>query len=77
LGASRWPAIYWSGRSVVRVRFKGAAFRWPLFYDILKVGVVAALITVQTNLTNRDRNRSGRSLRPGRDRRFRHRITLE
>jgi len=34
-----------------RVRFKGATFRWPLFYDILKVGVVAALITVQTNLT--------------------------
>ncbi len=39
----------WSGRSVVRFRING--FRWPLFYDIMKVGAVAALITVQTNLT--------------------------
>jgi putative MATE family efflux protein len=39
----------WSGRSVVR--FKGGGLRWPLFYDILRVGAVAALITVQTNLT--------------------------
>jgi Na+-driven multidrug efflux pump len=41
----------WSSRSIVRVRFKGAALRWSLLYDILKVGVIAALITVQTNLT--------------------------
>jgi putative MATE family efflux protein len=39
----------WSGRSVVR--FRSGSLRWPLFYDILKVGAVAALITVQTNLT--------------------------
>ncbi len=39
----------WSGRSVVRFRLNG--FRWLLFYDIMKVGAVAALITVQTNLT--------------------------
>lgn len=38
-----------SGRSVVRFRLSG--WRWPLFYDILKVGAVAALVTVQTNLT--------------------------
>jgi Na+-driven multidrug efflux pump len=38
-----------AGRSVVR--FRAGALRWPLFYDILKVGAVAALITVQTNLT--------------------------
>jgi putative MATE family efflux protein len=37
------------GRGVVRFRFGG--LHWPLFYDILKVGAVAALITVQTNLT--------------------------
>jgi putative MATE family efflux protein len=37
------------GRSVVRFRLGG--LRWALFYDILKVGAVAALITVQTNLT--------------------------
>ncbi|HTZ01488.1 MAG TPA: MATE family efflux transporter [Xanthobacteraceae bacterium] len=40
-----------SGRSVVRLSFGGVAFRWPLFADILRVGLVAALITVQTNLT--------------------------
>lgn len=38
-----------TGRSVVRFRL--AALRWPLFHDILKVGAVAAVITVQTNLT--------------------------
>src|SRR5205809_6543355 len=39
------------GRSVVRLSFGGVRFRWPLFRDILKVGAVAALITIQTNLT--------------------------
>ncbi len=39
----------WTGRSVVR--FRAGGLRLPLFYDILKVGAVAALITVQTNLT--------------------------
>jgi putative MATE family efflux protein len=44
----------WAGGSVVRFRLTGGflgGLRWPLFYDILKVGAVAALITVQTNLT--------------------------
>jgi putative MATE family efflux protein len=40
-----------AGRSVVRLSLAGACFRWPLFRDILRVGAVAALITVQTNLT--------------------------
>jgi MATE family, multidrug efflux pump len=39
------------GRSVVRLSLAEARFRWPLFRDILQVGAVAALITVQTNLT--------------------------
>src|SRR6266704_3673405 len=38
-------------RSVVHLRFSGVRFRWPLFRDILRVGAVAALITIQTNLT--------------------------
>src|SRR5229473_2692623 len=38
------------GRSVVRLSFVNVRFRWPLFRDILRVGAVAALITVQTNL---------------------------
>lgn len=40
-----------AGRSVVRLSFGGARLRWPLFREILRVGAVAALITVQTNLT--------------------------
>ena len=39
------------GRSVVRLSLADVRFRWPLFRDILRVGGVAALITVQTNLT--------------------------
>ena len=47
-------ALAWylrSGRSVVRLSLFGIPLRWPLFYDILRVGIVAALVTVQTNLT--------------------------
>ena len=45
-------AMYlWTGRSVVRLSLHGVRFRWGLFRDILRVGAVAALITVQTNLT--------------------------
>ncbi len=40
-----------SARSVVRLAFAGVRLRWALFRDILRVGLVAALITVQTNLT--------------------------
>jgi len=40
-----------SGRSVVRLALFGVRLRWTLFADILRVGAVAALITVQTNLT--------------------------
>ena len=50
VGSLALAGYLWSGRSVVRVRFEGG-LHWPLFYDILKVGAVAALITVQTNLT--------------------------
>ena len=45
-------AVYlWSGRCVVRPSVRGTGFRRELFADILRVGLVAALITVQTNLT--------------------------
>jgi putative MATE family efflux protein len=39
------------GRSVVRLSLRNLRLRWPLFREILRVGAVAALITVQTNLT--------------------------
>jgi Na+-driven multidrug efflux pump len=45
-------AIYLrTGRSVVTPSLHGRPLRWPLFRDILRVGAVAALVTVQTNLT--------------------------
>jgi putative MATE family efflux protein len=40
-----------SVRSVVRLRLRGVRLRWPLFREILRVGAVAALVTVQNNLT--------------------------
>jgi Na+-driven multidrug efflux pump len=36
---------------LVRLTVRGVRLRWSLFADILRVGAVAALITVQTNLT--------------------------
>src|ERR1700722_4129832 len=51
IGSVALAAYLRSGRSVVRLSFLGIRLRWPLFADILRVGAVAALITVQTNLT--------------------------
>jgi len=44
-------AYLWSGKNVLRPSIRGVRFRWPLFRDILRVGAVAALVTVSTNLT--------------------------
>jgi Na+-driven multidrug efflux pump len=51
LGCAALVAYLASGRGIVRLTLTGARLRWPLFRDILQVGGVAALITVQTNLT--------------------------
>ena len=51
VGSTVLAAYLRSSRSVVRLRFSGIRLRWSLFVDILRVGLVAALITVQTNLT--------------------------
>jgi putative MATE family efflux protein len=51
LGSVVLAAYLRSGRSVVRLAFRGIRFRLSLFADILRVGLVAALITIQTNLT--------------------------
>src|SRR6266852_6700751 len=51
VGSIALVAYLRAGRSVVRLSFADVRFRWPLFRDILRVGAVAALITVQTNLT--------------------------
>jgi len=51
VGSAVLAAYLRSGRSVIRLAIKGVRLRWALFADILRVGAVAALITVQTNLT--------------------------
>jgi putative MATE family efflux protein len=51
VGSLALVAYLRAGRSVVRLSLADLRFRWPLFRDILRVGGVAALITVQTNLT--------------------------
>ena len=51
IGSLVLAAYLRSPRSIVRLGIKGMRMRWPLFRDILRVGLVAALITVQTNLT--------------------------
>ena len=51
IGSIVLAAYLRSARSVVRLTFTAMRLRWPLFHDILRVGLVAALITVQTNLT--------------------------
>jgi Na+-driven multidrug efflux pump len=50
-GSLALAAYVWSGRSVVRPSLHGRGFHWPLFSDILGVGGLAAINTVQTNLT--------------------------
>jgi putative MATE family efflux protein len=50
-GSIAFLAYLWSGRAVLRPSFAGFRFRWPRFREILRVGAVAALITLQTNLT--------------------------
>jgi putative MATE family efflux protein len=51
VGSLALAAYLRSPRSIVRLAVKGVRLRWPLFRDILRVGLVAALITVATNLT--------------------------
>jgi Na+-driven multidrug efflux pump len=51
VGSLALVAYLRSGRSVVRLGWRGVRLRWPLFRDILGVGAVAALVTLQTNLT--------------------------
>jgi MATE family, multidrug efflux pump len=51
VASSVLAAYLWSGRSVVHPSLWGNGFRRALFWDILRVGAVAALVTVGTNLT--------------------------
>ncbi len=40
-----------SSRSLLKPSLAGARFRWPLFRDILRIGLVGAVSTVATNLS--------------------------
>ena len=51
IGATALAAYLWSGKCVVRPSLGNAGFRRPLFREILRVGLVAALVTVATNVT--------------------------
>jgi putative MATE family efflux protein len=51
LGTLALLAYLAAGRSVVRLSLHGNGVRWSLFWDILRVGAVAAVVTVGTNLT--------------------------
>ena len=45
-------AIYlWSSKSLLRPAFANIRFRWALFADILRVGLVGAVATIATNVT--------------------------
>jgi putative MATE family efflux protein len=51
LGSLALLAYLATGRSVVRLSLRGNSLRWTSFWDILRVGGIAALITICTNLT--------------------------
>jgi putative MATE family efflux protein len=51
LGALAFAAYLWSGRSVVRPKIFETRLRWPLFHDILRVGLLASLTSIMTNVT--------------------------
>ncbi len=40
-----------SSRSLLKPKFKGVQLRWPLFKDILRIGLVGSIATVSTNLS--------------------------
>jgi putative MATE family efflux protein len=51
VGVLAFVAYLWSGRSVVRPKLLETRLRWPLFRDILRVGLLASLTSVMTNVT--------------------------
>jgi MATE family, multidrug efflux pump len=52
-GAGSLAFIYylWSGRAVVTPRLRETRMRWPLFRDILRIGLLASLSAIMTNVT--------------------------
>jgi putative MATE family efflux protein len=50
VGSAVFAIFLWSGRGVLRPALRLPRLRWPRTYEILRVGAVASLITVTTNL---------------------------
>lgn len=50
VGSICFAAYLCSGKSMLRPSLAKMRFRWPLFYDILRVGLVGTVSTVATNL---------------------------
>ena len=50
-GTLAFAAYLWSGRSVVRPRLLETRLRWPLFWNILRIGLLASLTSIMTNVT--------------------------
>jgi putative MATE family efflux protein len=51
LGTLAFAAYLWSGRAVVRPKLMATRLRWPLFRDILRIGLLASLTSIMTNVT--------------------------
>ncbi|HYI27438.1 MAG TPA: MATE family efflux transporter, partial [Bradyrhizobium sp.] len=51
LGAVAFVYYLWSGRAVVTPKLIETKLRWPLFRDILRVGLWASLSAIMTNVT--------------------------
>lgn len=51
VGTLTLAAYLWSDRSLLKPSFRNVRLRWPLFRDILRVGLIGSIGTVATNLS--------------------------
>jgi len=51
LGSLAFVYYLWSGRAVVKPKLRETRLRWPLFRDILRIGLLASLTSIMTNVT--------------------------
>jgi Na+-driven multidrug efflux pump len=51
LGTLAFVYYLWSGRAVVQPKLRETRLRWPLFRDILRIGLLASLTSIMTNVT--------------------------
>ena len=50
-GSLAFAWYLWSGRAVVTPKLLETRLRWPLFRDILRIGLLASLTSIMTNVT--------------------------